>query len=151
MSPELLRRITQLEQRLDALVNPEVGRWLDWTPTVTQSGNVTYNAGTSFARYLLIQNTVLFRANLAITGTGTTANTITIGGLPYSISNVAGIVGTIQILDSGTAFYVGALGVSSATSMAGRAHGLGSAIGVTPNFALANNDVIGIVGMYERA
>lgn len=146
---EVMRRLTKIEKTLATLIKPKIGKWKDWAPTVTQSGSVTITI--DFARYKLsADRTVEFRANINVTGTGTAANAVVIGGLPYAIRNVGGILGTIQILDTGTAYYVGALGVAGATSMAGRAHGLGSSIGITPNFALANGDEIAIEGKYER-
>lgn len=121
--------------------------WQDWTPTVTQGVAVTFN--TTFARYVVLGDTVLFRARLAITSAGTIANAVIIGGLPLSIADASGIVGTIRIIDTGTANYVGALFVVSATTLEGVAHGLGLAMGVTPAFALANGDTIDLVGQYE--
>lgn len=121
----------------------------DWTPTVTQSGSVTFTI--THAHYSVIVNTVHLRARLAITGSGTGGNSVSIGGLPFTPLYDTGIIGTIMIIDAGTAFYVGALLFGSSSSLVGRAHGLGNNIGIAPNFALANGDTIDLVGTYERA
>lgn len=148
---DLIRRLTRLERFIDGLIKPEVSRWIDWTPTVTQSGAVTVTV--TFARYVVQGNTVQLRASLAVTGTGTIANPVVIGGLPTPLSpvNVAGVVGEIRIFDSGTAFYVGSLEIFTATSFKGFAHLETDAIGVDPSFALANGDNISFQAAYERA
>lgn len=149
---ELQRQLTLLTRRVDELVKPEVGRWVDWTPTITQSGNVTFTK--TFARCILKDSgqTVLLRARLTVTGTGTATNAIIIGGLPYAAANTSGIIGVMAIFDIGGAgiYYVGALYISG-TILVGRAHGLANPFGVTPSFGLASGDIVDIVGTYEVA
>lgn len=151
MNPELAREFRQIKDRLDLLERGrgEVGRWQDWTPTVTQSVSVTFT--NTFARYIVIQKLVFFRARLGVTSAGTTGNAVIIGGLPFSFASVSGHVGTIRILDSGTGNYVGILAVNTATSVVGVADGLANVIGITPNFALASGDTITVEGAYEGA
>lgn len=134
--------------RLKLMEVPAVTPWADWTPTITQSGSVTYTS--TFSRYSVIQDTVIVRARLAVTSAGTTNNTITIGSIPVAAADNSGIAGEMVILDNGTAYYIGALFISGTTFL-GRADGLGAAFGVTPNFALASGDIIDIVAVYEGA
>lgn len=147
------RLLYQLQQEIERLKTQiETGRWVDWTPTITQSGNVTYTLTGGFARYILDANgTITARARLSITGSGTTGNAITIGGLPYDIADVTGDIGSIRIVNTGTASYVGSANIATATSFIGYSSGNASAIGVTPNFALASGDVITFSISYEMS
>jgi hypothetical protein len=155
MNDELFRRLTQLERRLQELERskPEVGRWVDWTPTVTQSGSVTFTI--TFCRYIVQDNVVNIRGRLAITSAGTGNNNIVIGAVPAAIApaNAQNIMGGIRVTDTGTADYVGALLWNSSTEFVGQVHSTGATtfIGVSPNFALASGDIIGFFAVYEKA
>lgn len=149
---QLFREIAELKRRLAELETQEKpGIWTDWTPTVTQSGSVTVTV--SYARYFTDGKKVDLIASLAVTGTGTIANPVVIGGLPAALSPASGVVvvGIIRIFDTGTAFYVGAMEVFTATSFKGFAHLETDAIGIDPSFALANGDLITFQATYERA
>lgn len=148
---ELVRQISNLQKQVDGLIKPEVSRWMDWTPTITQSVNVTFN--TTFCRYCIDGDTIHLRAELAVTSAGTGGNVIIIGGIPAAIApvNATGIFGVFQVLDSGTSFYVGAAQFQSASTFRGTSHNGGAIGSVGPNFALANGDAIYFVGAYEKA
>lgn len=133
--------------RLKTKETPSATAWADWTPTITQSVSVSFT--NNFSRYAVIENTVIVRASLTVTSSGTGNNSIVIGGIPENAADNSGIAGTMAILDNGTAYYVGALFISGTTFL-GRAHALGSAFGVAPNFALASGDIIYLVATYER-
>lgn len=150
MNDELVKRINDLQRQVDSLIKPEVGRWQTWTPTVTQSVAVTVTV--TFARYVVRDNTVILRASLAVTGAGTIANAVVIGGLPAALAPVsaAGVAGIIRIFDSGTAFYVGSMEFLNSTSFQGFAHLETDAIGIDPSFALASGDTISFEAAYER-
>jgi hypothetical protein len=154
MNDELFRRITQLERRVQELERskPESGRWVDWTPTVTQSGAVTLTI--TSARYIVQAGVVSLQARLAITGAGTIGNAITVAGIPISIAGASSLdtLGTAVILDaSGPVRYEGAVVMGSATSILFQAHNVANVMGVTPNFALASGDIIGFFAVYEKA
>lgn len=151
---DLVRRLAALERELERLKTQERGGiWADWTPTVTQSGSVTVTV--TYARYFTAGKLVVLQAKLGVTGTGTTNNAIVISGIPTAIqpasSGGLSVVGTIDIQDTGTAQYVGALIAVGANDLRGLADGLGNYIGITPNFALANTDIISFQAAYERA
>ena len=142
----LKREVTRLKLK----EVPSATVWTDWTPTVTQSGTVTFD--TTLARYAVIQNTVIARARLGVTGTGTTSNAIIIGGLPFSAATVSGDIGDGRIVDTtGPISYQGACNLQTATSFQVVASGYASGVGLTPAFALANGDVITFVVIYEKA
>lgn len=150
---DIIRRINLLEQRLDGLEQPEVGRWIDWTPTVDQNGNVAITI--TYARYIILGRVVHLRARLAVTGSGTGGNAISISGLPTNIQPVnpsgMNIIGTGSLSDSGTTVYVGAMAASGADDLRIRIDQAGTGfLGSTPSVALANGDVIGFQATYER-
>lgn len=126
-------------------------KWTSWTPTVTQSGSVT--ATITQAIYQLDGEVCTINVRIAITGAGTTNNAIVIGGQPAAIQASANqtIIGMMQILDAGTAHYVGSLYVNGATDWRSIRDGGTTFVGADPNFALANGDFIFIWGTYRVA
>lgn len=149
---ELVRRITKIEQTLDGLVKPEVGRYQDWTPTVTQLGAVA--ATVTEAKYIRREGFVHIYCELAITAAGTANNAIVIGGIPAAIVPSPGPtywpMGIGHVVDTGTNVYHGTAYIITGaihlfnTSAAGAAD-----IGVNPNFALANGDFV-YLNMYWK-
>lgn len=144
---ELVRQISSLQKQVDGLVKPEIGRWLDWTPTLAQGVAVAFNI--TFARYTLSNKTAKVRATLAVTGAGAGGSAILVGSLPLSIANVSGIVGVIEVLDNGVAYYSGVAQVFNATTIYGVAHAQTAGIGQTPNFTLAQGDEVYFDLIYE--
>ena len=144
LNSELINELTAFFLRRDS--------WQDWTPTITQSGNVTVTV--NYARYVVLAQSVIVRAKLTVTGSGTAGNAVVIGGIPTAIqpANSGGlsIIGIGNIQDSGTAQYVGALWANTASDWRLIAHNQTNFVGVTPSFALANGDIIGFQAAYER-
>ena len=131
------RAIERLETQI------KVGRWADWTPTVTQSVSVSVSIG--YARYCIIDALVVGQVRLTTTSAGTTNNMIGIGGIPSIITPVAspaGVIGSFVLVDLGTANYVGALLATPTPDIIMFIHGSTVPVGQSPNFALANGDVI---------
>lgn len=152
------KQLTSLQKQIENLIKPEVPAvtiWTDWTPTVTQSGSVTVTV--NYARYSVVNNTVSGVARLTVTGSGTIANNIVIGGMPAAAQptnagNANDAIGSIIISDTGTARYQGVLVALTAGGWVGIVHNTPSGgMGIVPSFALANTDVIGFVFNYERA
>lgn len=149
---DLIKQITNLQRQVDGLIKPEVGRWMDWTPTVTQLGAVAVTV--AFARYKAKDDLVTLEAVLAVTGTGTIANAIVISGLPLAIRPINAAsnlhtIGTMNIVDTTAGLhFVGALVYVAADEMRGIRDNTGVFIGQA--FALANGDFIGFNAFYER-
>jgi hypothetical protein len=123
-----------------------------WTPTVVQSGSVTVTVNR--AKYTINGNIAVVNIYLTVTGSGTGNNVIVIGGQPVAIQPsgyIAGeIIGIGRILDtSASTHYVGGIIYVGATDWRLMAHAaVGNYVGVVPNFALANNDVINLAASY---
>lgn len=150
----LADELRELRQRVDELAraeHPGLTPWTTWTPTVTQNGSVSVTV--TLARYCLIEKVCIVECNLAVTGSGTITNRISIGGQPAAIQPaVTGIVlGSFILFDSGTAFYVGSVYAQGMTDWQLYAHNGGDAVGIVPNFALASGDAIRFTGSYEVA
>jgi hypothetical protein len=125
--------------------------WLDWTPTVTQSGSVSCTI--TEAKYCIIGKVCHIYADIAITGAGTGANAVIIGGLPAACIPASPIwtgIGTGRVYDTSTSTsYVGMLvSANPVTSLLISIDGAGS-FGANPNVALANGDDIRITAMYR--
>lgn len=127
------------------------GRWTTWTPTITQSGSVTFTLG--FARYTIVGSFVSLEAIMNITGTGTTSNPISIGGMPASLRpiNTAGtlhVVGVMNVVDTSAGLhFIGALMYAGSNSFQAIRDNTGVFVGST--FGLASGDSIGISAHYE--
>ena len=151
MIEDLIRQVNRLQQQVDGLIKPEVGRWIDWTPTVKQSGAVTVTI--TEAKYNVTQSDVRIYCRLTVTGSGTAANQIRVSGFPAAIRPVPGPapwpLGVGIVLDTGTGNYYGTPIVATATEIAIVYSITGGIIGVSPNFALANGDFI-YLNMYWK-
>lgn len=153
---ELIQQVTRLQQRFDSLIKPETGRWMDWTPTITQVGALTLTINS--ARYKTNDNLVNIMAELTVaSGTGTGGNAIVIGGIPTAIQptgllgSSTSTIGTCFMFDtSAPAAYYGFLVVQSASDWRLRDSNTRGAMGVNPNVALAVGDQITFRGSYER-
>ena len=123
-----------------------------WTTTVTQSGTVTHTV--NYARYVQIGRLVIANCYLTITGTGTGNNVITVN-LPVTASSsltVGSVIGEGQVIDGNVDNYVMAVIVQTSTTLAWRrTSAAGQQAGQSPNFALANNDILMASLMYEAA
>lgn len=150
---ELVRQINSLQKQVDALVKPEVSRWMDWTPTITQGVAVTKTI--TYARYVAIGNTIVLQTRLAVTSAGTAGQAIIIGGIPINIANsgdLTYVVGIGTILDVSVAYYGGlSVAAESATTLSFTGYTVANRMGISPNFGLANGDVISFQATYERA
>lgn len=146
---ELVKQINNLQKQVDALVKPEVGRWMDWTPTITQNGAVA--ADVTLAKYIISDNVIDAQVVLSVTGAGTAGQIIHIAGIPSAIAPTAGtILGTVLILDiSLVLVYVGVVYANGVNDLIFYAHNSGAAMGTTPNFGLANGDVIYLNMMWK--
>lgn len=131
----------------------EGGAWTTWAPTVTQSGTVTHTA--TRAKYARYGRTIHFSASLAITGSGTGANDITIT-LPVTSAASGIVIGVGEVYDASVnTVYHGTLYAHSTTAVkirgtspAGSPFYLGS---LSMTAGLANTDSITISGTYEAA
>lgn len=153
-SIDLIRQVNRLQQQLDGLIKPEVSRWSAWTPTFTQSVAVT--ATINYARYTVIGWTVHLVGNITFTSGGTAGNNIIMGGLPVNNANVFGadvynVAGHFFYLDSGTASYNGHVYGRANNNVAFIDWSTNSFLGISPNFAIANNDRLGFNITYEKA
>lgn len=151
---QMARVIRNLEQRVERLEAQETTlRWVDWTPTVTQSGAVAVTV--TLARYAIFGKLATTVVYLSITGAGTGGNAIVIGGQPVLIqvaSAVSGLaIGSAWVEDSGTQYFAGTLCAIGATDWRIMINGTDNYLGANPNFALANGDKIRFVAVYERA
>lgn len=128
-----------------------------YTPTVAQGGTTDIAKTVTYSKYSVAGNLATFQAKLALTGSGTTNNAITVSlPLTAAASQVGCVVGSGYYNDGGTQYQAVAY-LSSATTVALLStHGTASTstddpIGVNPNIAVANTDVITLSVSYEVA
>jgi hypothetical protein len=125
------------------------GPWTSYTPTLTQSVAVTKTV--TYAKYVQTGNFVWVQVRLTATGAGIGNNAITVS-LPVAASETAGVSGAAFVLDANVNNYVGtARGLTTTTVSFFQNQGGGTAIGQSPNFALANTDVVQFSAFYEAA
>lgn len=127
-------------------------KWINWTPTVTQSGSVTVTV--TLAQYMIIGDTVLVAVRLTVTGSGTIGNVIVIAGQPVAMQPASAgtyyCIGNGMIADSGTAFYNCAVIALTATDWRFMGYSVTNYMGATPSFALASNDQITFTAIYKK-
>ncbi len=135
-------------------VGPVHGAWTTYAPTLTQSGSVTHTA--TYAKYMRVGRTIIGQAYLAVTGSGTGGNAVTIS-LPVTAgAPTSGIaVGSGVITDSSAGlYYNGTAFLASSTTVAiyHGAGGVASALGVNGfSAALASGDVVSVAFTYEAS
>ena len=128
---------------------PFFAAWTSYTPTLTQSVAVTKTV--TYAKYVQIGNFVWVQVSLTATGAGTGNNAITVT-LPSTASSAAGVSGAAFVLDANVNSYVGtARGLTTTTVAFFQGLGGGTAIGQSPNFALASTDIVQFLAFYEAA
>jgi hypothetical protein len=130
----------------------QIPTWADWTPTVTQSGSVAVTV--TEAKYCLVGNICHIYARLVVTGSGTAANKISIGGQPAAarttVTNLC--IGSFWIWDASTGLhYSGGLFAPSATEWRMPGWGLADGWGYAPNVALAAGDMISFSATFRVA
>lgn len=131
----------------------EGGAFTTWVPAVVQSGAVT--TGVSEATYARSGRMIQFTAQLLVSGSGTTANDITIT-LPVTAKSaytVNSVLGDGWIYDlSTTTPYHGLVKFATTTTV--KLKDIGNSTGIVhigQAFGLAANDTISIRGWYEAA
>lgn len=128
--------------------------WTGFTPTLTQSGAVAVTV--NYARYRVVGKVVYLQVLLTVTGTGTTNNAIVIGALPAAIAplqtGATRCIGTALIGDnSAGTHYLAAILPITASTLQFIVSGQSNYLGVTPNYAIDNNDTISFSVTYELA
>lgn len=121
------------------------GGWTTYTPTLTQSGAVTHTA--TYAKYEKIGRKVTVNFVLAVTGSGTASNKVTVS-LPFTAAQAGDMgVGSGGIVDaSAVLFYPAIVVIDTTTTFAFQDATQGTAgyLGATGVFTagLASGDVV---------
>lgn len=150
---ELVRQINSLQKQVDGLIKPEVSRWMDWTPTITQGVAVAVNI--TYARYVIIGDTVHMEVLVTFTSAGTAGAVIQIGGIPTAIQSARtglnAVIGTAIVTDAGVASYHAALVATAAASWKMLNHNSNNYVGANVAITLGNGDSISFQATYEQA
>jgi hypothetical protein len=140
------------ESDINTYLMGEGGAWTSYTPTLTQSAAVTKTVTRGvYARY---GRTIHFIVSLAVTGSGTSSNMVTVS-LPVTAAAAGFFVGVGQLYDAtGPTVYRGFAYLQSTTTVAidpsnSTAAGLLGANVFTA--ALASGDAVLVSGTYEAA
>lgn len=120
-----------------------------YTPTWT---NGSIGNGTLTGRYVRSGRWVRFEIHMVA------GSTTTFGGgsewtfsLPVTAVDVNGAVGSVHVIDTGTAYYVGAAFLVTTTTIKMAVNGATSAFTSTSPHGWANTDVLRISGFYHAA
>lgn len=132
---------------LAAIFPTDVDAWDTYSPTITQSVNVTYTS--EYCSFMKIGRLLVVQMSLSITGTGTAANAVAVT-FPTGVGSPVGyrIVGHGAIYDaSASTWYPGPAYYASATTFnIGASSGNGGALGLTAfTAALASGDKVSAV------
>ena len=149
------------ESDINTYLMGEGGAWSSWTPTVTQSGavSVTVDYG-RFARY---GRTIVAECRLAVTGSGTGSNLITLSlpataatsndlpigdGWIKDTSDSRDYRGQARLATASTVYFVDTFVAPAFTFTGGASMGSGAN---TMSAGLASGDTIGCRLVYEAA
>lgn len=151
MLEELVRQINSLQRKVDGLIKPEVGRWIDWTPTITQGVGVAITI--NYSRYIVDEaNKVTVQARITATGTGTAGSIIQIGGIPAAVDSkqtgINAVIGTVIITDSGGVSYHAALIATSSATWQMLVHNTLNYVGA--NVTITSGASISFHATYEK-
>jgi len=127
------------------------GAWSAWTPTITQSNNITYTA--QYAKYGQINKFVFAECRVDLTNSGTAGNQISVT-TPVSIAGAGQCIGTAFFYDASAnnTYNLTCLRLSStALIFFYNLTGASSDFGVTPSLALGSSDQIRISIFFEAA
>lgn len=128
------------------------GEWISWTPTVSQSSNVTFT--TVYAKYTRFGKTIVAQAHLSVTGTGSAGTGITVS------APVQMVVSNGPVLGSGFFYDASTNNIYNLTTIASTATNIGffsdltgasSLFGTSPSIGAAASDQIRFTAMYEAA
>ncbi len=126
--------------------------WINYTPTITQSGTVT--ATITRARYRRNGTQVEVHVRVDMTAAGSAGSGVTIS-LPVTAAYTGNvdIVGVMAVYDASAGqVYSGVARLGSTTTIDSLAHNSGAtSIGANPSFALASGDVVSCHINYEAA
>ena len=127
-----------------------IGTWQDWTPTISQPGSIAKTI--SNARYTQINNLIVAYSQMSVTGTGTTANPVTIS-LPLPSLKTTQNVGNGGIFDSSTnTMYHFWMYPNSTTTVWLVGDWAGNGVwGTNPSIGLGNGDSFYFFMTYEAA
>lgn len=147
---------SQKINELETFLRKRVG-WQSFTPQIYQNGFPTQSVST--AQYYADDSKVHIVALVGCQSAGNVGQPVYMLLPTYLTPSTAATltlpIGNYTLLDTGTAYYVGnayyAGIVSGLVAIGGVAHGLTTAIGATPSFALANGDGVGIDLTYRLA
>jgi len=124
-----------------------LGTWQDWTPTITQGSAVSKTV--TVARYTQIGDTIHAYAKLAITGSGTASNTITMS-LPATAAGTGYGGGSWWHFDTGAVNRTGFTDLQSASLLRFFVTDDGNPYGsISPT--LASGDIFTVSFTYEAA
>ncbi len=114
------------------------------TPTLIQS--VTVAKTVTFYRWFTFGKLVILLFDLAITGSGTSGNAITMG-LPVVANTTSAVQGNFTYQDFASTFYVGGVYPATASTVQFQTQST-DRLGINPAFAAANGDrLFGLIAM----
>lgn len=127
-----------------------VSQWSEWSPTITQSGTVSYTK--TYGRYMRVGRTVIAKAFLAVTGSGTSGSLISLT-LPVSPAFTSDelILGSFRLTDTSTGSIYRGFALTYGTQVLFRHLSTWNYLGSGEVFGLANGDVIVVDVTYEAA
>lgn len=138
-------------------VNGLPAAWSSWTPTLT---NLTQGNGTITAKYIQTGKTVHYRFKFVLGSTSAVGSGPTFT-LPVAAHAdyvaIQDVYGSANMVDAGTAAYVGRLRATSTTvglllaENAGGALTVDNSVSSTVPFTWATGDSISVYGTYEAA
>lgn len=127
-----------------------LSQWINYTPTLTQSGTVTKTV--AYSRYHKVGRKVTFQAYCSATGSGTGSNIVTLS-LPWTAAQASLVVGSFYIYDASVnTNYLGHAALNSVNTVTGLINATSNYMGAAGfTAALASGDSILVDCTYETS
>lgn len=137
-----------------ATLNTIGAAWESYTPVI-KGGATTVTATITYAKFVRINKLVMVQVRAVVTSAGAVNGYISISlptGLNALTDSSTRVIGTLFVLDAGTAFYHGAAIAAAPNTVQGTTNGsIDFMGGSSPSMTLANNDIVAMSVSYEVA
>jgi hypothetical protein len=148
MATQYTAGIVQGQKWTAAIANQIGAAWETWTPAVTQTGAVACT--TTGSKYTQINKLVIASTYVTVTGAGTGGSAV-FCTVPLTAAATTQVVTYGYIYDASAATVYNVTGILNSTIRVGLYYQSGNEWGIAPNIALAVNDQLRFVTIYEAA
>jgi hypothetical protein len=138
-----------IKDNLNAAFPVAVDAWTSYTPTLAQGATGNISKTVTYAKYMKVGRMVTVNILLAVTGTGTASNFVSVS-LPFTAAQAGNLIAGAGWISASSVNYTGAAAINSTTTAAIIDDGGGSFLGSSGfTAALASGNTVSLSLTYE--